>query len=415
MYKYVYKVNLLIKKNHSLKGRGSKDLSIRNNIKCSIEKQPLCKNILIISDTEITNTEDNHSFFEECKNVLINQGEYDFEICKNEVSLEEYIVCNMEYNEYLPEKFFLLLKYLKEAIYVYKNKINYKDNIEKIIAKLDSYDFKSQNAIEYKPFSSCPDAEYISIKASYYDQTKVLQYTERVVQEIINILHVDSIRAYDNIDSIYNIEFKSWSCSTLEEKLLNRIQCGMHVLFEVLNSFSTPHRTRNINNFKYRFVKDLKASSLEELFLCLKRSIILNYKIESLYREKINVSLSGEGCDSTEHIMDIGRDDIIASIRRNYASHKKVKEMLDGFNSDHQIMIDQKPTKKKLATLILIMYHSRYITKDISFSNFKSYVCRYYGHPDSSFKINDIDNEARNIYSNRRPFLENEYGIEKWW
>ena len=417
MYKYVYKVNLLIKKNHSLKGRGSKDLSIRNNIKCSAEKQPLCKNILIISDTEITNTEDNHSFFEECKNVLINQGEYDFEICKNEVSLEEYIVCNMEYNEYLPEKFFLLLKYLKEAIYVYKNKIDYKDNIEKIIAKLDSYDFKSQNAIEYKPFSSCPDAEYISIKASYYDQTKVLQYTERVLQEIINVLHIDSIKAYDNIDSIYNIESMSWSCSTVEEKLLNRIQCGMHVLFEVLNSFSSPHRTRNINDFKYRFIKDLKASSLEELFLCLKRSIVLNYKIEALYRENINVSLSGEGDDSIESVNDVERDEIISKISSSFSNHKMVKTMLESFNADHQIMISSTIKKRYLTALIYVMSHSEYVKDNIPFADFRRYVCKYYGKSDTTFKRNDIEQDARNIYNGRAHFYrcDRKYMIKKWW
>ena len=412
MYKYVYKVKLqtAVVTPNKRKSAADRILPFKpNSLRNHYEE------FLIISDDEIKTTTDNKWLHDECRKVLMHLVRYDFEIDTASIYIEEYMVCNMEYNEYLPERFFLLLKYLKEAIYVYSNDIDYQGNISRILDKFNEYDFNSQRASKYKAFSSCPDAEYISVQASYYNQINVLQYTERVVQEIINTLHIDTIKQYDNIGSIYEIEAKHNSISTPKDRLLNKIQDGMHILFEVLNSFSTPHRTRNINDFKYRFVKDLKASSLEELFLCLKRSIILNYKIESLYRKKINVSLSGEGDDSTERIMDIGRDDIIALIRSNYASHKKVKEMLDIFNSDYHIMIDQKPTKKKLATLILIMYHSKYIIKDIPFSNFKSYVCKYYGYPDSSFKINDVEKDARDIFLSRRLVFENNYRIEKWW
>ena len=412
MYKYVYKVKLqlVVTPNKRKLSAGQRIPPFKPNSLRNHDKE-----FLIISDDEIKTITDNKWLHDECRKVLMHLVGYDFEIDTSSIDIKEYVVCNMEYNEYLPERFFLLLKYLKEAIYVYSNDIDYQGNISRIIDKFNEYDFDSQRASVYKAFSSCPDAEYISVQASYYDQINVLQYTERVVQEIINTLHIDTIKQYDNIGSIYEIEAKHNSISTPKERLLNKIQDGMHVLFEVLNSFSAPNRTRNINDFKYRFVKDLKASSLEDLFLCLKRSIILNYKIESLYREKINVSLSGEGDDSTERIMDIDRDDIIASIRCNYSSHKKVKEMLDGLNRDHQIMIDEKPKKKTLATLILIMYHSKYVIKDIPFSNFKSYVCKYYGRPDSSFKINDVEKDARDIFLSRRFEFENNYRIEKWW
>ena len=394
MYKYIYKLVLS-----------------RNTKSCCHPHY----NCTIISDKDVESISSDKSIIEECLNRQGNERYYKSKKVVDDYNIEvqSFIICNMQYNEYLPENFYHLLHYIREAINIYNN---YKSDqkINEILNKFSVYNFEYQDSEEIITFVSCPDAEYISVNASYYDQSRIYQYYNRVLQEIINTLSVESIKSYDKIGSIIDIENTYRNTSTLKEQLLNKIQCGMHVVFEALASFSMAKQTRNIQDWKYRYMyqytKDLRAFSLEESLLHLRRSIILNHKCEALYREPINVTLSGRKDDSIGDINDDNKSDIISYVSNNFRSQEMVREMLDKFNKDYLIMNNPRFKKKGLATVIYIMYHSEYVKKGITYNDFKNKVCMYYDKGNISFKPNDVRNDA--IYEYRkREYIYSKYKI----
>ena len=205
--------------------------------------------------------------------------------------------------------------------------------------------------------------------------------------------------------TLYELESRYHTHSTTKDILFHKIQCGMHVVFEVLSRFSNTKTTRSIRDWKHRYmyqnIENLRALSLEEALLHLRRSIILNHKFEALYREPINATLSGRNDDNIGNVNDSLRDDIIAKISKNFKCRDTVKEMLEKFNKDYLIMNNPKFKKKFLATLIYIMYRSDNINREITFNDFKDDICRYYEKSNISFKPNKIRDAAISEYEMR--------------
>jgi hypothetical protein len=80
-------------------------------------------------------------------------------------------------------------------------------------------------------------------------------------------------------------------------------------------------------------------------------------------------------------------------------------------------MISSTIKKRYLTALIYVMSHSEYVKDNIPFADFRRYVCKYYGKSDTTFKRNDIEQDARNIYNGRAHFYrcDRKYMIKKWW
>ena len=382
MYKYVYKVQLYVEWERPTKPY----------VKGMAPSNQTC---YVISDKKYDGRY-NDDLVKECKETLERTilsfvGIKDVSVI--DVNCTE---CNMHFNEYLPEKFYLLLQHLREALHIYHNEED-SQNISDILEKLNRYNVNTRNGVVF----ACPDTEYITAKASYQSRQNIFQYYDKVLQEIINTLSVKGIKLYDKIGCIAEIEAKYYQhCKqNSKEDLLKKIQEGMHVLFGVLQGFSTSQETRNIRDYKYRLmfqhIKDLKASSLEESLKYLKRSIILNHKQEVLFREPLEVSLDDSKNEPILSIDQTACERIIKTISEdNNKSRTIVGEMLEEFNKEFQIMSDPALKKKDLAAYIYMMYYSQYIRKSITYKEFQNRVCDYYGKSNTSFKPNDVKDKA---------------------
>ena len=397
MYKYVYKVQLYVEWERPTKPymRGMAS----SNQTC-----------YVISDKKYDDRH-NDDLVKECKETLERTILSFADIRAIHIIDVNCTECNMQYNEYLPENFYLLLHYLRAAIHIYHNEED-PQKISEILKKLNGYNINTHNGVAF----ACPDTEYILAKASYQSRQNIFQYYDKVLQEIINTLSIKSIKLYDKIGCIAEIEttYNKHYERNSKEDLLNKIQEGMHILFRVLRGFSTSQETQNIRDYKYRLmfqhIKDLKASSLEESLKYLKRSIILNHKQEVLFREPMEVSLDDSKNDPILSIDQTASERIIKAISEdNNRSRTIVGEMLEEFNKEFHIMSNPTLKKKDLAAYIYIMYYSQYVRKSITYKEFQNRVCDYYGKPNMSFKPNDVKDEAEHEY--KRQYFIKKYNI----
>ena len=238
MYKYVYKVQLYVKWERPPKPF-MRDMTSSD------------QTCYVISDKKYDGRH-NDDLVKECKEALERTILSFVDIRDIRIIDVNCTECNMQYNEYLPENFYLLLHHLREAIHIYHNEED-SQKISEILKKLNGYSLNTHNGVTF----ACPDTEYIVAKASYQSRHNIFQYYDKVLQEIINTLSIKSIKLYDKIGCIAKIEettYNQYYEKNSKEDLLNKIQEGMHILFRVLQGFSTSQETQNIRDYKYRLM-----------------------------------------------------------------------------------------------------------------------------------------------------------------